>query len=610
MLRKITAALCLLPGLCLALASTSDPLLRLEGTYLAYSYDHNQVFGHEVRFLFAGYEVFARRVRVDLVSRSFDALGEVRLKKEGEVLAGDELLFRPDEGRGVLVTYGEKIETVEVGSPGGGILLPRGEVLDGIMLPKILRSFIYFTGRRIEITSGFDVYGFDVTFYLEGLESVGFRKLKLSEGIEPGGTGLSIDKIWFNRNQGFIGRLSYAYDREGPVQSLTQIDYEERSVIKDYSGAPRRVDIATRTSWDMGRRFNLELSGNYDSSDLWNVDVSLAKEWTPGNETRLQFSYNKPIELRGEAWLGMETALGSDRWGRLTFSGKYEVHDQVLTRFAYERGLWENMDMMINGSYSKVLIGEGLSEILTGGVDLSYRTQVFDISANYSLNHDLFGSQLLSQPQLRFGLHPFLFYGGLLTAEVANVFIYNWMRTDSGRGEAYSNNTMFNLSTGFFSLWRGLVLDFKVGVEQFLEKQGRHFSSGGLIFNGRQKIFNGLWLEGFYSFQSRRLTRNWLVEGTSSEDLSAVLRVNPSDGFNGWLSLSYDPKRDEWRQSFADVEFRVFKNWKFHSQLNYDFQMKKINNVDLYLIRESGRFLIRLIWRSLSKQLLVELVPR
>ena len=116
-------------------------------------------------------------------------------------------------------------------------------------------------------------------------------------------------------------------------------------------------------------------------------------------------------------------------------------------------------------------------------------------------------------------------------------------------------------------------------------------------------------LEGYYSYQSRRRTKGWLIEGTSSQDLTAVLRFNPSLHTNGWISFSYDPKSGRWRQSFADIAIGLIKNWRFHTLVNYDFLLKKLNNIDLYLIRDAGRFQIRFVWRSISRQILIELVP-
>jgi hypothetical protein len=153
-------------------------------------------------------------------------------------------------------------------------------------------------------------------------------------------------------------------------------------------------------------------------------------------------------------------------------------------------------------------------------------------------------------------------------------------------------------------------LNFNIALEQFVEKEGRNFTSGGFIVNANKGLIKGVSIGGLYNIQSRRKTKSWLIEGTTSQNLSAVLKVNPSKRFNGWISFSFDPKNSRWRQSFADVSIELFRNWKFHSLLNYDFILKKINNVDLYIIREAGQFQLRFVWRSLSKQFMVELVPR
>lgn len=128
--------------------------------------------------------------------------------------------------------------------------------------------------------------------------------------------------------------------------------------------------------------------------------------------------------------------------------------------------------------------------------------------------------------------------------------------------------------------------------------------------NLKQELAGGLRLEGFYSLQSRRRTKGGLLEGTTNQDLSSVLRFDPNGGISGWLSMSCDPKSGRLKQSFADLRLGLVKGWFLHSLLSYDFLFSKLQNIDLYLIREAGRFELRFIWRSLSKQVMVELVPR
>jgi hypothetical protein len=324
------------------------------------------------------------------------------------------------------------------------------------------------------------------------------------------------------------------------------------------------------------------------------------------------FVFNKPVQGKGEAWLGLQTSINAAKAGNLFMTGRYAVNNQVLANIAYRNILLGKLNIDVQSSYSQVRSASSreYSKILTGNINVSYNSRVFSLATDYYLNADLIGSQRLSQPQLRVGLNPWNFYGGLLTAQVTNIFIFNSFLSGDARSVSYSNNIIFNILTQPIYLQETSRLRLNVGVEQFLEKEGRNFTSPGLILNLEKSLIPGISLEGFYSLQSRRRTRDWLIEGTTSQDLSAVLKLDPGERVSGWVSLSYDPKENRWRQSFADLSLGLLPNWKLQSLLHYDFLLKKINNVDLYLIREAGRFDLRFIWRSLSRQFLVEFVPK
>jgi hypothetical protein len=601
--------LLLLSSLSLAL---DEILIRLEGSYLAYSYDLNQIYGENVEFQFSSYTVSCQSIKIDLTKKIFYSFGNVALKTVDETLFGDEFLFYPQDKIGSLISYKEKIEVKDIGNVGQKIFLELSQVPEDIDLSKIQKSFIYFTGQIFQITTDFDVYGYSVTLYIEGLEFVSFKKFKLSGQINQRRNGVTLDKIWYTKSQGLIGRLSYFYQKQKKVNTLTQLNYEEHSVLKNYQGLKRQADVMSSTTINFNENLNLGLAANYNSSSLWNTDLWLNKNWGQKISTRADFLYNKPLNFEGEAWFGLQSSINTEKFGNISFSGKYEIQNQILSNFSYGNTLLKRIHFSLSSFYSQVKIGAGgyYSKILTGAVDVSYNSRLFNLSTYYFLNYDLFSSQVLSQPQLRFGLNPFQFYGGLLSANVSNMLIYNKLTTSDIRQNSFSDNLFINISTQPISIQKSLSLDFNLGLEQFIEKEGRNFTSGGLIIHADKNIAEGISLLGFYSFQSRRKTKSWLIEGTTSQDLSAIFKVNPSEKLNSWISFSFDPKNSQWRQSFADLSFELIKNWKLHSLLNYDFIFKKINNIDLYLIREAGRFQLRFIWRSLSKQILLELVPR
>ncbi|MGD2295571.1 MAG: hypothetical protein PVF22_07015 [Candidatus Aminicenantes bacterium] len=589
-----------------------DSPIEIQGTYLAYSYDFNQIYGENLQFYSDFCTLSSDYLKVDISSRLFMAGGNVVVEKDGQTFRADVFVFNPSLEKGSLIRYGEKIEIKEIGEEEGATLSTQISALDDLNLTRINKSFISFTGQHFEINDKYDVFGYDVTLYIEGIESVGLKKFKLSEGIRQKRNGPYLDKIWYNRAQGIIAQAGLLFEKENTINSLTQIYYEEHSILKNYSGLKRQVDLMTSTSLLLNKGITLGISGNYNSSSQWNTRFALDKDWGGKGHAQLDFTYNKPLNRDQEAWMGLETALDGGKFGKISLSARYEFQNQILANFTYSNLLLNKVNFQLTSSYSKLKIGDSsdYSKIFTGNVRLSYGSKIFNLSTDYYLNHDLFGNQLLSQPQLRFGLNTFSFYDNLLSASVTNVFIYNRLRMDEVGRNSYSNNTIFNLSSQPIYIRKSLSLNFNLAVEQFLEKEGRNFTSGGFIFNAKKILVKGVTFEGIYSFQSRRKTKNWFIEGTTSQDLSAILRINPTESINSWISVSYDPKNNQWRQSFADISITFFKTWTLHSLLNYDFLQKKLNNVDLYLIRDSGRFQIRLIWRSLSKQFLIELIPK
>ncbi len=603
------------------LLSEEKILVEFNGSYLAYSYDHNLIYGEGVTFQFLFYDVTCDHLKADIGARVFYAYGSVVLTQDGEKrFEGDELFFSPETRRATLISYADKVGVIQIKpeeeeeekeEEETEITLPFN-VLETLTLSKIQSSLFYFTCEIARITEDYEVLGERVILHLEGLESVGFKKFKLSSGLQQKGSGFSLDKIWFTKSQGIIVRGSYLFRTPDKVNSLTQLNYEERSVLKDYTGPDRQIDVLNSTSVVFDDNTNASFTGNYNSSNLWNASFMLNRRW--GNIVTANFdvSYNKPINYKGETWIGFNSMISGGHLGDFSLAGRYEFQDQVLGSFAYGNTFLEHFTFLLNSTYSKIKIvgSEDFSEILTGAVSLSYDSRVFNLSTDYYLNHDLFGSQLLSQPQLRVGINPLSFYGGILVASLTNIFIYSDVKAGSEHQDTYSNNMIFSLSTEPVYVAPRFSLNMSVAIEQFLEKEDRNFTSGGFIGNTTFEIARGFYLEGLYNFRSRRRSRDWLIEGTTSQDLSAVLRANPSAKLNSWISISYDPKNSQWTQSFADISFEVIRKWKFHTLVNYDFILKKLNNIDLFLVREAGRVQLRFVWRSLSKQFSVELIPR
>jgi hypothetical protein len=594
--------------------AAAEVLLKVEGEYLAFSFDHGLLYGERTTFRFQDFQGSSRYVKCDLGARVFRAYGRVVLKSEGESLTADELVYDLASGRGTLISYGPSVEVRRLGpaaeAPG---LSGQAPAPSDWGLEKIRQSFLYATARTVEITSDFEAVGRDLALFVEGmLSSVGFKKLNMSLNSSAKVSGFRLNKVWYTHSQGLVGRVSYAYEKPEILSSYTQVNYEERSFLKNYVGLKRQLDLQTSTTWNAGRTVALGLTGNYNSSSLASSRLWFNKTWADQTVSlRGELSLNKPVNQKGEAWFGLQSRVSTRKFGVMNLAAQVEAQNQWLADFDYTASPLRNVQVILKSAYSQVKVGggRGLSKIFDGGLLVSYSSPVFNLASDYRLHCDLVEDQTLSQPQLRLGINPFSVYGGLLRVHISNIFIHNTLRQDEGRRHSYSNNTALSLTSLPIFVRPSLSLNFSLALEQFIEKENRNFTSGGFILNARQALGPGLSLEGFYSFQSRRRTRGWLIEGTTSQDMSAVFRANPSDRLNAWVSLSYDPKRGRLTESFADISLGLIKNWQVHSLLNYDFLFGKIRNIDLYVIRRAGRFQFRFVWRSLSKQILVELVP-
>jgi len=593
------------------LDAAEKSVFSLKGSFLAYSYDHNQIYGENVEWVYEKCEGKARYIKIDLPSRAFYAYGNVVLKSGQEIVEADELSFNPFEKKATLVRYDQAVEVIEFEAWEKGEPPLKIDSLEELTLSRIQKSLIYFTGPQIEVMEDYAVYGYEMTLYVEGLESVGFTKLRMSEGLKYKKEGISFDRIWYTKSQGIIARLRHSYELENKIVSLSRLHYEERSVLKNYQGEERQIDFTSTTAVRLKNDFAFGISGNYNSAGLWDSQVSLNKNWKDKLSLAFQFSYYRPPYAKGEGWFGTTSRIKAGKSGFFQVGGKFGLNNQVLADISYSLQPSNNLSFFFSSSYAQVRYGFGqdYSKIWSGQTRLTYSSPIFNLSSDYYLNYDLFGNQLLCQPRLRFEFNPVTFYNGILVATLYNQFIFNRYKFEDLQTHSYSNNTALNLRTEVIPLWKGFSLNLNAVVEQFLEKERRNFTSLGLIFEARQNLTKGFSVQGYFSAQSRRKTENWLIEGTTSQDISTVFVLNPAGKLNAWWSFSYDPKHGKWKQSFADLTIGIIKNWSLHSLFHYDFFLKKINNVDMYLIRQAGRFQIRFIWRSLSKQFLVELVP-
>ncbi len=148
-------------------------------------------------------------------------------------------------------------------------------------------------------------------------------------------------------------------------------------------------------------------------------------------------------------------------------------------------------------------------------------------------------------------------------------------------------------------------------VEQFFDSDPmENFTTAGIVLRGVHNLSENISMELLYNFHTRRETRQWLIAGTSTGDVSAVLRFMPPDGkLNLWGSVSYDTERGNYTTGFVNLRYNLIKYWSIQSYMNYDFEFNNLN-YSVFLERNAGRILLRASYRSLSKQFQLEIIPR
>jgi hypothetical protein len=205
---------------------------------------------------------------------------------------------------------------------------------------------------------------------------------------------------------------------------------------------------------------------------------------------------------------------------------------------------------------------------------------------------------------------PFRLYNGLLQVNFFSSFMINQLNNRGVSDEFSKANMGLSLQSEKIRLGRGPEMSFSLAAEQLLDEDpGNNFTSLGYIFKCSQSLTDFADFNFLFNYQTRRKTGKWLIQGTTSQDWSAVLKLKEkADRVQGWVSLSYDTKTGRFTSGLLDCSIAIIKNWQLQTQLNYDFIFKNFS-YDLYLIRRAGRIMIRGSYRSLSKQFLLEVLP-
>ncbi len=270
------------------------------------------------------------------------------------------------------------------------------------------------------------------------------------------------------------------------VRSLTQARYEEHSILKSYTGLPRQLDIQSGNDLDGGRTAGPRASRpTYNSTGLWNARFSADRRLREDRgHVRFDLAFNKPLGPAVRGLAGDSIVPEVPKGGSLNVYRKNRNPGAEIGGPRLHPPARENASgFALNSRYSRLRLGAagGTSNIFTGNLSLSYDAARLTAAAEYYLNRDLVGDSRLSRPQLRFGLGRFPFTAAARSLDPEHVPGQRHV-TDPGRPKPTATTRRLISPSDRFPSAPNLSLQFAASLEQFLEKEGRNFTSGGGIF--------------------------------------------------------------------------------------------------------------------------------
>jgi len=605
--------------LLLAISAWGKNLVEIEADYLLYSYDFNYLYGRgNVRLTFRDFVIRAEVVEMNIGEKLGRLSRDCTVEFDGKIYAADVLDLDLEKGALRSTNFGERMETLAIPAEGGQKETSKAATKEfqPLSWDELKKSFVYFLNKKVEIRKNYGVYGHQTTVFIEGIQSVSIRKFRLDKGIEEKSEkAIRLNKIWYYPSQGMVVNASLDWEKNlkrSVLKNSTSLELQY-DLFGNNAPAPRsRTYFSSLHSLQLPKDEKISLNLNYISSNMLNAALAFTLPLGKKLKTEWLADYRKPHLSLEELWLRFHLTLAVAGKGILLLKLGYEKRNQNTVDLTYDQPLLKNVRLLLHHIQSRLLFGaDRFNRLSNSSVSLFYSTKIFSLASEYSLNRDLLNNQSQANPQVRLNLNPFTFYQGLLKANFSSQVMINQLTLAGHRESLFRANLAMSIDSEAIQLSRGTEVSFSLAMEQYIDRDPlSNFTTAGYLIRGKQDFFGVADMELQYNYQSRRQTRSWLVSGTHSQDVNAVFRLKEGTQkwINGWVALSYDSKTGRLSTGYIDGAVSLGKNWKFQTQMNYDFLFRNFH-YDFFLSRKAGRFMLRVSYRSLSRQFLFEFLP-
>ncbi len=589
----------------------SSVLLDISGNYLFYSYDHNYILGRgNIIVKYAGFDLRGTSIEIDVKNRSLLLTTLCKVNISGQTEKSCDMI-RSDLNKMSIILYkfGEKIQIISLAGiiPSSDFIRKRRKLLND--------SLLYFIGKRFQIKNNFGLTGFDVTVFIEGTQSLSFKKFKMDKGISRKSDLLSINNLWYTNRSGLITDVSFNYNKDKSKIKLSSHEFIKFNydIFKVRSDSPKPdLNIGSETTLGLSKSSSLLLKGSYISG---NSGQALLKwNFKPGRTVSsfLTLDYRDKPERGSDLWIRSGMGMDLKKAGRVNIRYNHEKDLGYSGDISYSNKIGKSFSLSAKSGISAVKVSDSiLNKISDSSLSINYSNNAFNISANYSLNRDLINDNYRYSPGLSINTRPVNFYGNLLTLNFSSSLLFSKVIRKDLTENSFRSNTTISVSGKHLNISKNIFIDLSGRIEQFFDKDPlENFTTAGIVLRNVHKFSENASLEILYNFLTRRGTRNWMITGTSTGDLSARAKFRTSDMKLAMISsVSYDTERSEYKTGFFNLKYNLIKYWNIQSFFNYDFEFDRISYI-IFLERQAGRILLRTSYRSISKQFQLEIIPR
>ena len=584
--------------------------LSINAGYLLYSYDYNYIYARgNVLVKDKRFKVICDKLLCDIDSKVV-------------VFFNAELIFGKRSFKAKILKYGmnENIFiSMDLADEIKKYLINKTGVKEtnrnlyyrNINYKSLTESLLYFIVKSLKVNKAGDVYGKKVVPFIEGVRYLQISSLVLNKSKDNNKKKLFyLNKLWYYSRTGFFTQFEInllSKDKDYYSSSLFEINYDAFHTRDD--GLLWYFNFNSENKIKLIKNSSLFINSRYISNNQQTIKLDLDVFNTKNLKLNLGIENRKQFELESELWYRGGMNLLLKKIGRIGLYFNYEKRGAYNNYLNFNSGLIKNINLNFSYKETKELFNDYYNVIKNADLSISYSNKVFNLYSNYSLNSDLMNDKIQFNPYINLKIKPFKIYYGLIDVNIFTSLNINKIKMQENEAFSFISNSGLSLKTKRLSISKKSNLDFELNLEEFLDSENSsNYTSAGIIINFIYNFSKYFTYELHYNYQTRRDTKSWFIQGTSSQDITSIFKLK---GFNNvlksWFSISYNSKLLKFVNTYLNVEIAISRYWTLNTLFNYDFEFNNFS-YNIMVNRYAGRINLRITYNSISKRFMLQII--